>query len=84
MTLPCDGIITIDLRTLPRVCELRRQIVTGAFDRLGAGESFLVISDHRPTGLATHLSEVRNGAFDWEQVEDGPVVFRVAIRRLGS
>jgi uncharacterized protein (DUF2249 family) len=83
MTLPSDEATTIDLRTMPRACEVRRQRVTGAFDRLGAGESLLVISDHRPTGLATHLSEVRTGTFEWEEVEDGPEVFRVAIRRLG-
>jgi uncharacterized protein (DUF2249 family) len=84
MTLPCDEVTTIDLRTMPRACGIRRQRVTAAFDMLGAGELLLVISDHRPTGLATHLWEVRNGTFDWEEVEEGPEVFRVAIRRLGT
>jgi len=74
---------SIDFRTMPKVCELRKGRVAAAFDMLLPGESLEIICDHRPKGLEAHMSECRTGQFHWEETEGGPEMFRVDIRRIG-
>jgi uncharacterized protein (DUF2249 family) len=81
-TLPGSNAPSIDLRSMPRNCDLRKARVGGAFALLLPGESLAVVSDHRPKGLRAHFDETLAGRFAWEEVESGPEVFRVVIRRL--
>jgi uncharacterized protein (DUF2249 family) len=71
---------TVDIRQLG-ACVDRKAAVLAAFDALARGGSLVVVSDHMPNGLLRHFEEHRPGAFDWNPLEAGPVVFRVEITR---
>jgi uncharacterized protein (DUF2249 family) len=68
----------IDIRTMGP-CVERKAHVLAAFDRLGRGESLIVVNDHLPRGLYAHFQEHRAGLFRWMSLEDGPVTFRIEI-----
>ncbi len=71
---------TVDIRLLG-ACGDRKAAVVAAFDTLARGESLVVVNDHMPHGLLRHFEEHRPGAFAWNALETGPVVFRVEITR---
>ena len=53
-----------------------------AYDALAPGGALTVVNDHMPNGLRAHFEERRPGAYGWNVLEAGPVVFRVEILRL--
>ena len=81
MTTTTAPMLTIDIRQLGP-CTERKAHVLEAFDRLGPGESLIVVNDHLPRGLRTHFDELRSGLFSWRPIEEGPHTFRVQIERL--
>jgi len=54
---------------------------TGTIDRIGPGESFVLVADHDPIGLYYLLRTERPGATQWELLEDGPPRWRVRITK---
>lgn len=70
----------VDIRTLGP-CVERKAHVLSAFDRLGPGESLVVVNDHMPNGLRAHFEEQRPDAFAWTVLEAGPEVYRVEITK---
>ena len=52
-----------------------------AFDDLIPGESMLLINDHDPEPLYYELKAKRAGQFEWEYLEEGPEVWKVAISK---
>lgn len=71
----------IDIRTMG-ACVERKAYVLAAFDRLGSGESLVVVNDHLPRGLYAHFEEHRAGLFTWRSLEEGPVTFRIEIEHI--
>ncbi|MGH8890386.1 MAG: DUF2249 domain-containing protein [Acidothermaceae bacterium] len=57
---------------------------TATLDALGAGESFVLVADHDPTGLYYLLKAERADTAHWELLEDGPPRWRVRIRKKAS
>jgi uncharacterized protein (DUF2249 family) len=50
-----------------------------AFERLEAGEAFVLVTDHDPKPLYYQFSFERAGTFTWKYLEEGPEVWRVEI-----
>lgn len=70
---------TIDVRFIPP--RERHPLIFETFDRLSAGDSFLLVNDHEPKPLYYQFLHERAGQFDWDALESGPEVWRVAIRK---
>ena len=69
----------LDLRPVPPF--RRHPLVFETFERLGAGEAFLLVNDHAPKPLHYTLQYERPGQFTWEYLEEGPEVWQVRIGR---
>lgn len=69
----------LDVRSVPP--PRRHPEIFGAFDALSAGESFVLVNDHNPKPLLYQFQAERSGHFEWSVLEQGPVRFRVEIRR---
>ncbi|GIV78924.1 DUF2249 domain-containing protein [Litorilinea aerophila] len=76
MSQPTESIV-LDVRTIaPRE---RHPLIFNTFDRLAAGEGFILVNDHDPKPLFYQFSFEREGQFTWEYLEEGPEVWRVRI-----
>ncbi len=54
------------------------------FDGIKAGEILEVVSDHDPRPLYYQFLHERAGQFRWGYLEEGPEVWKVAIRRVAD
>ncbi len=74
--------ILIDVRQTPPA--LRHPMIFGTFERLAAGQSFVLVNDHDPKPLYYQFQAERTGQFEWQYLEQGPEVWRVEIRKVAS
>lgn len=73
----------LDIRPLPRA--RRHAAVLATFDRLDAGESFVLVTGEDPSDLCTCLTAERPSQARWTYLDDGPFVWHVRIeRQLGG
>jgi uncharacterized protein (DUF2249 family) len=80
----CEGLLAeldapevLDVRAMtPRE---RHPKIFETFDRLPAGEAFILMNDHDPKPLYYQFSFERAGAFRWRYLEEGPDVWRIEI-----
>jgi uncharacterized protein (DUF2249 family) len=72
----------LDVRVIPP--REKHPAIFRTFDALEAGESFVLVNDHDPFPLRYQFEAERTGAFTWEYLEQGPVVWRVQIGRVGG
>src|ERR1035437_1155467 len=70
----------LDLRQTSR--ERRHGTVSYAFDKLGIGESFLLVNNHDPQPLHAQMEQLRPGELAWECEVQGPNEFRIKISRV--
>ncbi|MDP4219692.1 MAG: DUF2249 domain-containing protein [Bacteroidota bacterium] len=70
----------LDIRPIPP--PEKHPTIFRVFDGLEIGESFLLINDHNPKPLYYQFGFERMGKFEWEDIESGPVVWRVGIKRI--
>jgi uncharacterized protein (DUF2249 family) len=75
-----DVATTIDVRRIPP--PQRHPLIFQTFERLQAGEAFLLVNDHDPKPLYYTFKAERDGQFAWEYLEQGPEVWRVRIGRV--
>lgn len=59
----------------------RHQLIFDSYEKLGAGEGFVLINDHDPKPLHYQFEAEHAGEFDWEYLEQGPERWRVRIGR---
>jgi uncharacterized protein (DUF2249 family) len=81
--MPASAPRTLDVRPLspPR----KSTTVLAVFDRLEAGESFILVDDHDPAGLRARLEAEWPGQGRWIYLREGPFVWHVRItRRRGT
>lgn len=71
--------VEVDVRQVPP--PQRHPLIFSTFDRLAPGQTMVLVNDHDPKPLYYQLSFERSGQFEWEYLEQGPEVWRVAIRR---
>lgn len=69
----------LDVRPLSP--ERKSMTVLATFDRLDAGESFIIVDDRDPAGLRIHVEDERPGQGEWISLRDGPYVWHVRLRR---
>jgi len=73
---------TLDVREL--VCGQRHALIFGTFDELAIGEGFVFVNDHDPKPLYHQFCHRYPNQFNWEYLEQGPDVWRMAISRVQS
>lgn len=72
-------VTTIDVRTImPRE---RHPLIFDTFNKLGAGDAFLLVNDHDPKPLYYQFKAELGQAFEWDYLESGPEVWKVRIAR---
>lgn len=70
---------TVDVREItPRD---RHPLIFQTFEALAEGEGFELVNDHDPLPLYYFFNHKYPNTFSWEYLEQGPMVWRVAIRR---
>jgi uncharacterized protein (DUF2249 family) len=69
----------LDVRVIPP--REKHPTIFHTFDALDSGQSFVLINDHDPFPLRYQFEAERAEQFDWEYLEQGPVVWRVEISR---
>lgn len=72
---------TIDVRVIPPFD--RHRLIFGTFERIGLGESLVIVNDHDPKPLSRQFYARFRGRFKWHYLEQGPDVWRVRIGRTG-
>jgi uncharacterized protein (DUF2249 family) len=71
----------LDVRILPH--GERHEIIFSRLDDLAAGEALVIVNDHDPKPLRYQSEALWPGRYEWNYEEAGPVVWRVAISRVG-
>jgi uncharacterized protein (DUF2249 family) len=51
------------------------------FDELNSGEDMLIVNDHDPRPLLYQFMMERPEQFEWQYLEEGPEVWKVAISK---
>ncbi|MDP4091695.1 MAG: DUF2249 domain-containing protein [Bacillota bacterium] len=62
----------------PRV---KHAVIFETFDKLNPGEVMELTNDHDPRPLHYQFLAELEGKFDWQYLEEGPEVWRVAIAK---
>ncbi|WEG15036.1 DUF2249 domain-containing protein [Pullulanibacillus sp. KACC 23026] len=57
-------------------------MILETFEALNPGTYMELIHDHNPKPLFYEFKIERPGAFEWEYLEEGPEIWRVAIKKL--
>lgn len=70
----------LDIRPIPP--PQKHPTIFRVFDALTPGDSFMLINDHNPKPLYYQFGMERMGKFEWEDVESGPEVWRVRIKKI--
>lgn len=69
----------LDVRIIPP--REKHPSIFRTFDALASGETFVLVNDHDPFPLRYQFEAERTGQYEWEYIERGPTVWRVAISR---
>ncbi len=69
----------LDVRTLAHGS--RHDVIFGKLQALAVGEQFVIVNDHDPRPLKYQTEALWPGMFEWEYLESGPAVWRLAISR---
>ncbi|MCC7163673.1 MAG: DUF2249 domain-containing protein [Anaerolineae bacterium] len=75
--VPADVKTFIDVR--PIMPAQRHPLIFQTFESLAPGEAFELVNDHSPKPLYYQFAAERAGEFTWDDVEQGPQVWRVRI-----
>ncbi|WP_085992617.1 DUF2249 domain-containing protein [Oceanobacillus senegalensis] len=60
---------------------IRHPRIFEAFDGMNSGEVMHLSNDHDPKPLRYQFMIEREGKFEWEYLEEGPNLWRVAIEK---
>ncbi|MHB9131334.1 MAG: DUF2249 domain-containing protein [Armatimonadota bacterium] len=70
---------TVDVRPMP--APEKHKNIFATYDSLKSGESMLLVNDHEPRPLYYQFLIEMPDQFDWEYLEQGPVVWQVRITK---
>ena len=59
----------------------RHPLIFQTFDALEISGSFVLINDHDPKPLYYSFLHEREGLFNWEYLEEGPITWKVKISK---
>ncbi len=77
--MPSSAPAALDIRPLSP--SRKSATVLATFDRLEAGESFVLVDDRDPSGLRSRIEDERPGQGQWIYLQKGPHVWHIRIRR---
>ncbi|MFB6247900.1 MAG: DUF2249 domain-containing protein [Salinibacter sp.] len=77
--MPPSAPNALDVRPLPP--PRKAATVLATFDRLDAGESFVLVDDRDPDAVCACLAAERPDQGRWTYLRDGPYVWHVRIER---
>ena len=77
-----DGRPEFDVRDVPP--RRRHTVLTDTFDRLDAGEGFVLVNDHDPEPLYHELRSVHGDVVGWSYEREDPGEWRVELSRTGE
>ncbi|MDA8352310.1 MAG: DUF2249 domain-containing protein [Firmicutes bacterium] len=72
----------VDARLYPP--KEKHPTIFATFDDLQPGTAMELLNDHDPKPLYYQFQAERSGSFEWEYLEQGPEVWRVAIRKVAD
>ncbi len=72
----------LDVRIIPP--REKHPAIFQTFDAMQSGGAFVLINDHDPFPLRYQFEAERAGAFTWDYLEKGPVVWRVRIAKVAQ
>lgn len=73
--------VSLDVRTLPHT--QRHSTIFSILERIHVGQALVLTVDHNPLPLCFQLRAMYgDGAYSWTYLQDGPDVWRVAIRKV--
>lgn len=75
-----ENAVVVDVRPIPPF--QKHPTIFGAFDKLASGETMMLVNDHDPKPLYYQFAAELAGKFEWNYVEQGPQVWRVAIKKI--
>lgn len=70
----------VDVRQTPPA--QRHPLIFGTFESLAPGEGFILVNDHDPKPLYYQFQAEHTGEFEWNYLEQGPVTWRVEIKKV--
>lgn len=70
----------LDVRVIPP--REKHPTIFATFKALAPGQRFILVNDHDPLPLRYQFQYEHEGQFQWDYLESGPVVWRVAIGRV--
>ena len=76
------GIKILDVREIDK--QFRKKIILNLFDELNDGDRLELISDHSLTPLNKLFLKEKQGFFEWINVESGPELWKISIRKVAS
>jgi uncharacterized protein (DUF2249 family) len=59
----------------------KHRVIHETFDALEPGTTMELINDHNPKPLRYEFMMEKEGQFEWEYLEEGPEIWRVAITK---
>ena len=74
-----QSVTELDIR--PVTPREKHPTIFRTFDGLDVGSTLLLINDHDPKPLYYQFNFERPGKFEWEYIEEGPVTWKVHIKR---
>ena len=77
--MPPSAPNALDVRPLPPTRKAATVLAT--FDRLDAGESFVLVDNRDPDAVCARLDAERSDQGRWTYLQDGPYVWHVRIER---
>jgi len=72
----------LDVRQIPP--PQKHPTIFQTFEKLTAGQSFVLVNDHDPKPLYYQFVHELEGQFTWEYLEKGPEIWRAQIGRTAS
>ena len=76
------GIKILDVREIDK--QFRKKIILNLFDELNDGDLLELISDHSLIPLNKLFLKEKQGFFEWTDVESGPEIWKISIRKIES
>lgn len=73
---------TIDVRAVPP--RERHPLIFANYRALPPGSAIELVNDHDPRPLQRQFEAESPGGFEWDELESGPVTWRVQITKLGT
>ena len=74
--------VTLDVRSLPG--PQKHSTIFRTFEGLNSGETLILVNDHDPKPLYYQFAAEKTGQFEWNYLERGPQVWKVAIAKDGG